>query len=132
MTTSSCPGCCDVFSETDVNTIRIMTELCANIMQQSKDHPLVGKEIVPICRRQVLNTCGIDISAVLQEQIRLGRTVKQILNEIRSLNGSLCFKHNFGVDMWRLGIPHRITVNFSTSKMKVCDTLWANDTNTCN
>ncbi|KAK9712120.1 Resistance to inhibitors of cholinesterase [Popillia japonica] len=105
-------GCCDVFSETDINTIKIMSELCSSIIQQSGDKPLSGKEIVARCKAEVQQTCGIDISAVLQEQFRLGRPVKQILNEIRSLNGSLCLKYNYGVAPWRLGVPHRISVNF--------------------
>lgn len=88
-----------------------MSELCSNIIQQSdSEKPPSGKEIVSQCRAAVLKTCGIDISAVLQEQVRLGTTVKQILEEIRSLNGSLCLKYNFGVSPWKLGVPHRVTV----------------------
>lgn len=89
-----------------------MSELCSSIIQStdSEKSPPTGKEIVSQCRAAVLKTCGIDISAVLQEQVRLGTTVKQILEEIRSLNGSLCLKYNFGVSPWKLGVPHRITV----------------------
>ncbi|XP_022920732.2 uncharacterized protein [Onthophagus taurus] len=105
-------GCCYVFSETDVNTIELMSELCSSIIDQSKG-PLSGKEIVNRCRKEVLETCGIDISGVLQEQIRFGRTIKQILNELRSLNGSLCLKYHFGVSPWRLGVGHKVNTNYT-------------------
>lgn len=97
-----------------------MSELCSRIIEKNdNEKPPSGKEIVSQCRAAVLKTCGIDISAVLQEQVRLGATVKQILEEIRSLNGSLCLKYNFGVSPWKLGVPHRITVK-TESKPIVC------------
>ncbi|XP_008195611.2 uncharacterized protein RIC-3 isoform X1 [Tribolium castaneum] len=102
-------GCCDVISETDINTIKIMSELCSSIINSTN-----GKEIVQKCRQEVLETCGIDISVVLQEQVRLGRNLKQILDQIRSLNGSLCLKYNYGVDPWRLGVAHRVTVKVAS------------------
>ncbi|XP_044263312.1 uncharacterized protein LOC123010468 isoform X2 [Tribolium madens] len=102
-------GCCDVISETDINTIKIMSELCSSIINSTN-----GKEIVQKCRQKVLETCGIDISIVLQEQVRLGRNLKQILDQIRSLNGSLCLKYNYGVDPWRLGVAHRVTVKVAS------------------
>lgn len=96
-----------------------MSELCSNIVQ-NEDLPLSGKEIVMKCRSAVLETCGIDISAVLQEQVRLGQTVKQILDEIRSLNGSLCLKYNFGVAPWRLGVPHRVNIKVQSESKQQC------------
>lgn len=104
-----------MISETDVNTIKIMSELCRTIIKKDEDLPLTGREIVAKCQSAVLETCGIDISAVLQEQVRLGQSVKQILDEIRSLNGSLCLKYNFGVAPWTLGVPHRVTVKMPSS-----------------
>lgn len=111
-------GCCDVISELDVNTIKIMSELCKTIIKREEDVPLTGREIVAKCQTAVLETCGIDISAVLQEQVRLGQSVKQILDEVRSLNGSLCLKYNFGVAPWRLGVPHRVTVKMTPSNIR--------------
>lgn len=110
-------GCCDVISDADVDTIKIMSELCKSIIEREGEKSLSGKEIVAQCRVAVLKTCGIDISAVLQEQVRLGATVKQILEEIRSLNGSLCLKYNFGVSPWKLGVPHRITVRVESKRL---------------
>lgn len=109
-------GCCDVISDADVHTIKIMSELCSSLIQNDGDRPPSGKGIVSQCRAAVLATCGIDIAVVLQEQVRLGASVKQILEEIRSLNGSLCLKYNFGVSPWKLGVPHRVTVIRSESK----------------
>lgn len=84
-------GCCDVISDSDVNTIKILVELCNSIVQR----PAIGapvpltKELISQCRKEVLATCAIDIEIVLQEQVRLGKSVKQVLNEVRSLNGSI-------------------------------------------
>lgn len=111
-------GCCDVISETDFNTIRIMSELCRTIIKRD-DEKLSDREIVSQCQKAVLETCAIDITAVLQERVILGHTTKQILDEIRSLNGSLCLKYNFGVSPWRLGVPHRITINVDASSSKI-------------
>lgn len=80
--------------------------------------PFTDKEIYQNCRKEVNETCGIDLSDVLQERFRLGKNVKQILDEIRSLNGSLCLKYNFGVAPWSLGVPHRITVKMSPYSSK--------------
>jgi hypothetical protein len=96
-----------------------MSELCGTIIKADQDKPLTGKEIVQRCRQEVLETCGIDISVVLQEQVRLGQNVKQILDEIRSLNGSLCLKYNYGVAPWKLGVPHRISVNVDPSNPNI-------------
>lgn len=109
-------GCCDVISELDVRTIKIMSEICETIIKQNDDEPLTEKEVLLKCRGAVLETCGIDISAVLQQQVRLGQSVKQIIEEVRSLNGSLCLKYNFGVAPWKLGVPHRIVTGQVNSK----------------
>ncbi|CAH0551060.1 unnamed protein product [Brassicogethes aeneus] len=101
-------GCCDVISELDIKTIKIMSEICGII---NKEENLSNKQMLMKCRSTVLETCGIDISAVLQEQVRLGQSVKHIIDEVRSLNGSLCLKYNFGVAPWKLGVPHRLLAN---------------------
>lgn len=92
-----------------------MTQLCSNIIEHDNGKPLQGKDIVVRCRAEVLNKCGIDISAVLQEQVRLGRSFKQIVDAVRSFNGSLCLKYNFGVSPSRLGAPHRVTFNVASN-----------------
>ncbi|XP_060515857.1 interaptin isoform X2 [Cylas formicarius] len=109
--------CCDVIYDTDLNTIRIMSELCKSIIN-AKAEPPTSQAIVRQCRKAVLESCGIDISAVLQEKVGLGHSVKQILEEVRSLNGSLCLKHHFGVSPWRLGVPHRVTLSMGSSSIR--------------
>lgn len=100
-----------------------MSELCNNIIQQDDEKPLKGQEIIIRCRAEVLNKCGIDISAVLQEQVRLGRSFKQIVDEVRSFNGSLCLKYKFGVSPWRLGVTHRV-VNLGPACKNSCSFLF--------
>lgn len=95
-----------------------MSELCKTLIKHDDVTHLTGREIVNQCQKAVLETCGIDISAVLQERVTLGHTTKHILDEIRSLNGSLCLKYNFGVSPWRLGVPHRVTIKVSPSPSK--------------
>lgn len=96
-----------------------MSELCSTIIKKGDNAEFTAREIVSQCQKAVLETCGIDISAVLQERVILGHTTKQILDEIRSLNGSLCLKYNFGVSPWRLGVPHRVTVNVASTPSKI-------------
>ncbi|XP_057651491.1 uncharacterized protein LOC130891029 isoform X2 [Diorhabda carinulata] len=108
-------GCCDVIYERDVTTIKLMSEICKTIIKNNEENSLLNKDVIQKCQSIVLDTCGIDISAVLQGQVRLGHSTKQILEEIRSLNGSLCLKYNFGVAPWELGVPHRVNVKMLPS-----------------
>ncbi|XP_065167588.1 resistance to inhibitors of cholinesterase protein 3 isoform X2 [Atheta coriaria] len=105
-------GCCDVLAERDINTIKMMSELCASIIDTKGANLRNHKAIVAKCREEVLQTCGIDIAAVLDEKIRLGIPVKRIINEVRSLNGSLCLKYNFGVAPWAISAPHQISTHY--------------------
>ncbi|XP_057324529.1 uncharacterized protein LOC130667101 isoform X2 [Microplitis mediator] len=109
--------CCDLIFETDVNAVDILQEMCKNILNYHQADPRV-RDIVNInklspqsinfCREQVLSRCGIDLSSFLAEEEKLGKTYKQVLEEIRSFNSSLCLKINFGVSISRLGTPHLI------------------------
>lgn len=95
----------------------ILQEMCKNILNHHQVDPRV-RDIVNInklspqsinfCREQVLSRCGIDLSSFLAEEEKLGKTYKQVLEEIRSFNSSLCLKLNFGVSLSRLGTPHLI------------------------
>ncbi|XP_023728045.1 uncharacterized protein LOC111875766 isoform X7 [Cryptotermes secundus] len=112
--------CCDVIFETDVNAIMIMTEMCGNILQhydeidpnliQGFKQGKLTKAGVEACRNEVFNKCGVDITAFLHENVRLGKTYKQILDEVRSFNSSVCLKLNFGVAPGLLGAPRRMRV----------------------
>ncbi|XP_034939178.1 uncharacterized protein RIC-3 isoform X5 [Chelonus insularis] len=109
--------CCDLIFEPDVNAVDILQEMCKNILTHHQVDPRVRdalrtNKLTPqsasFCREEVLSRCGIDLSTFLAEKERVGKSNKQILEEIRSFNGSLCLKNNFGVPLSRLGIPHLI------------------------
>lgn len=97
-----------------------MTEMCGNILQHYDEidpnlikgfkEGRLTKAGVEACRNEVFNKCGVDIRAFLHENVRLGKTYKQILDEVRSFNSSVCLKLNFGVAPGLLGAPHRMRV----------------------
>ncbi|XP_023316216.1 glutamic acid-rich protein-like isoform X4 [Trichogramma pretiosum] len=116
-------GCCDVIFESDVTARDIMQELCQNIAKHHQDqldprvrHALENKRTggaasaasLRLCRDEVLARCGIDLSTFLAEKERLKMSYRQVLEDIRGFNGSLCLKRQFGVASARLGTPHLI------------------------
>ncbi|XP_072751345.1 uncharacterized protein Ric-3 isoform X5 [Anoplolepis gracilipes] len=109
--------CCEVIFESDVTAVDIMQEMCQNILRHHPVDPRVrdalklsklSPQTASLCREEVLARCGIDLSSFLAERERLGKTYKQVLEEIRSFNSSLCLKMNFGVPLSQLGTPHLI------------------------
>ncbi|KYQ58743.1 hypothetical protein ALC60_02391 [Trachymyrmex zeteki] len=109
--------CCEVIFESDVTAVDIMQEMCQNILRHHPIDPRVRdalklSKLTPqtasLCREEVLARCGIDLSSFLAERESLGKTYKQVLEEIRSFNSSLCLKMNFGVPLSQLGTPHLI------------------------
>ena len=91
--------------------------MCRNVLRHHQVDPRVrdvltmGKltpQSASLCREEVLARCGIDLSAFLAEKERLGKSYKQVLEEIRSFNSSLCLKLNFGIPLSQLGTPHLI------------------------
>ncbi|XP_063239196.1 resistance to inhibitors of cholinesterase protein 3 isoform X2 [Bacillus rossius redtenbacheri] len=114
----SSQACCDVIFENDVNAIKIVVEMCGNILHQYDDvdpkltrafeEGRLSKDVVRTCRNEVLSKCGVDITAFLEERVRLGHTYRQILDEIRSFNSSVCLKTNFGVAPALLGAPRHM------------------------
>ncbi|XP_020278077.1 uncharacterized protein LOC109851907 isoform X2 [Pseudomyrmex gracilis] len=110
-------ACCEVIFESDVTAVDIMQEMCQNILRHHSVDPRVRdvlklNKLTPqsasLCREEVLARCGIDLSSFLAQRERLGKTYKQVLEEIRSFNRSLCLKMNFGVPLSQLGTPHLI------------------------
>ncbi|XP_033221782.1 uncharacterized protein LOC117175986 isoform X2 [Belonocnema kinseyi] len=110
-------ACCDVIFESDVNAVDIMQEMCRNVLKHHQVDPRVRDALTmgkltpqssSLCREEVLARCGIDLSAFLAERERLGKSYKQVLEEIRSFNSSLCLKMNFGIPLSQLGTPHLI------------------------
>ncbi|XP_076635751.1 RIC3 acetylcholine receptor chaperone isoform X3 [Colletes latitarsis] len=115
--TSDSSACCDVIFESDVNAADIMYEICQNILKHHQVDPRVRDvlktvKLTPqsasLCREEILARCGIDLSTFLAERERLGKSSKQVLEEIRSFNGSLCLKMHFGIPLSQLGTPHLI------------------------
>ncbi|KAL6443055.1 hypothetical protein ACFW04_002796 [Cataglyphis niger] len=109
--------CCEVIFESDVTAVDIMQEMCQNILRHHPVDPRIrdalklnklSAQTANLCREEVLARCGIDLSSFLAERERLGETYKQVLEEIRSFNSSLCLKMNFGVPLSQLGVPHLI------------------------
>lgn len=74
--------------------------------------------VVKKCSSIILNTCSVDISTLLSDNIQLGQSYKNVLEEIRAVNKSLCLKYNFGVDLKLIGVPHRIKEIFDVSSKK--------------
>ncbi|XP_025072973.1 uncharacterized protein LOC105422488 isoform X2 [Pogonomyrmex barbatus] len=109
--------CCEVIFESDVTAVDIMQEMCQNILRH---HPVDSRvrdalklskltpQTASLCREEVLARCSIDLSSFLAERESLGKTYRQVLEEIRSFNSSLCLKVNFGVPLSQLGMPHLI------------------------
>lgn len=94
-----------------------MQEMCQNILRHHQVDPKVrdalkASKLTPysssLCRQEVLARCGLDLSSFLAEEKSLGKTYRQVLEEIRSFNGSFCLKVNFGVPLSQLGTPHLI------------------------
>lgn len=114
---STSDACCEVLFESDVTALDIMQEMCQNVLRHHHIDPRVrdalktskmAQQIANLCREEVLARCGIDLSSFLAEKERLGKTYKQVLEEIRSFNSSLCLKTNFGISLSQLGTPHLI------------------------
>lgn len=110
-------ACCDVIFESDVTAADIMHEICQNILKHHQVDPRVRDvlrtiKLTPqsasLCREEILARCGIDLSTFLAEKERLGKSNKQVLEEIRSFNSSLCLKMHFGIPLSQLGTPHLI------------------------
>ncbi|XP_053982936.1 HIV Tat-specific factor 1 homolog isoform X2 [Hylaeus volcanicus] len=115
--TSDSSACCDVIFQSDVNAADIMYEICQNILKHHQVDPRVRDALKTIkltpqsaslCREEILARCGIDLSTFLAERESLGKSNKQVLEEIRSFNGSLCLKMHFGIPLSQLGTPHLI------------------------
>lgn len=100
-------GCCDVVFEKDVLTFRVMSEMCSRVIGVPEGAAMTPARVAT-CRAAVLQRCDIDIAAFLNEQVKLGRSHRQILDELRSFNTSVCLRLHFGVSPASLGAPRRM------------------------
>lgn len=97
----------------DVNAIKILTEMCGRIITKHDEldpkflsdfaQGKMNKEVVNTCKREVLNKCGVDITSFLAQQVGIGQTFHQILENIKTFNNSVCLKQNFGLERSLLG-----------------------------
>lgn len=120
--------------------------MCQNILKHHQIDPRVRDALrtikltpqsASLCREEILARCGIDLSTFLAERERLGKSYKQVLEEIRSFNSSLCLKMSFGIPLSQLGTPHLIRYHIlmphSKNYIKFCSKLLILLTNkTCN
>lgn len=97
-------GCCNVLSSTDVNIVKILTDICDRIIETMDKKTKLEK-----CRQEIFNTCAINITDLINENkiVKITHN-KHVIDEIRSLNGSLCLKYHYGVSLTSLGVTHRL------------------------
>ncbi|VVC40794.1 Hypothetical protein CINCED_3A018757 [Cinara cedri] len=97
-------GCCNVVSNTDENIVKIVMEICDHVIETTNKKTKLEK-----CRLEILNTCAINITDIISgDKVNDISYNKHVINEIRSLNGSLCLKYHYGVSLTSLGVMHRL------------------------
>ncbi|KAL5243852.1 hypothetical protein ACI65C_011262 [Semiaphis heraclei] len=97
-------GCCNVLSSTDVNLVKIVMDICDRVIETTDKKTKFEK-----CHKEIFKTCAINITDLFNEN-KVGKIShnKRLLDEIRSLNGSLCLKYHYGVSLTSLGVTHRL------------------------
>lgn len=122
-------GCCDVLLDKDVNGVKLVNELCSTVLRLSDKFNSnfffttnrLNKDAVKYCRNVVLETCDIDINVLLKDTIELDLQYKNVLEDIRTFNKSLCLKYHFDITLDLLGTPHRVKkFNVTTATSKKC------------
>ncbi|XP_017768528.1 PREDICTED: uncharacterized protein LOC108556776 isoform X2 [Nicrophorus vespilloides] len=116
-------GCCDVFSDSDVTTIKIIWEMCDDIIIRDGKGRRGIDGVLERCRSKVMDTCGIDVGPLVSQgraraDLKFGTRIKRILQDLRTLNGSLCLKHNFGLDPQHLGVGHKVTADYKATSVR--------------
>lgn len=93
-----------MLSSTDTNIVKIVTDICDRIIETMDKKTKLEK-----CREEIFNTCAINITDLINEN-KIGKIThnKHVIDEIRSLNGSLCLKYHYGVSLTSLGVTHRL------------------------
>lgn len=103
-------GCCNVLSTTDVNIAKIVSDICDRVVETTDKTIQLEK-----CRLEIFNTCAINITDLISDHKAEDISYsKNVINEIRSLNGSLCLKYHYGVSLTSLGVIHRLKDNDPT------------------
>lgn len=100
-------GCCDVVSGMDMNIVKIVMDICDRVIETTDKKTKMNK-----CRLEILNTCAINVTDLISgHKVNDISYNKHVIDEIRSLNGSLCLKYHYGVSLTSLGVTHRLKDN---------------------
>lgn len=106
-------GCCDVMSGMDVNIVKIVMDICDRVIETTDKKIKLEK-----CCLEILNTCAINVTDLINEKKVNGiSNNKHVIDEIRSLNGSLCLNYHYGVSLTSLGVMHRLINKYNDSLM---------------
>lgn len=83
-------------------------DLCDRIVE-TKDKTTKLKK----CSQDIFNTCAINITDLISEHKvgDISYNNQNVIDEIRSLNGSLCLKYHYGMSLTSLGVTHRLKDN---------------------
>ncbi|KAL1449279.1 hypothetical protein WDU94_000488 [Cyamophila willieti] len=110
-------GCCDVIFEKDIQTLKIITQLCEeNVLLNTitnSSRPLSKPAMLNLCYQQLQETCNIDLSNLfkMNQRHELDSTFKEFIGIVRSFNSSLCLKYHYNVNFNLLGTPRMINSN---------------------
>lgn len=116
-------GCCDVIFEKDIQTLKILTQLCEESVVLNPSPKLSQSALLNLCYQQLQETCNIDLSPLYKMSARheFDSSFKKFLGIVRSYNSSLCLKDHYHVNLNLIGTPHIIksTVMKATSLINV-------------
>lgn len=112
----------------------MVLDVCNAVLKKSEKFDIVLNKLdhkaFERCRSVINSTCSVDIQTLLKDKIRLDSSYKAILEQLRTVNSSFCFKYHFDINLDIIGVPHRLkNPNFishsSKEKLKQCDFLSA-------
>lgn len=96
-----------MLSSSDVNIVKTITDICDRVIETTDKKIKLKK-----CCDEIFSTCAINITDLISGK-KVGDISynKNVIDEIRSLNGSLCLKYHYGVSLTSLGVTHRLKDN---------------------
>lgn len=103
-----------MLSSTDINIVKIVKDVCDRVTTDKTTK-------LEKCRQDIFKNCAINITDLIIEK-KVGDISfhKHVIDEIQSLNGSMCLKYHYGVSLTSLGVTHRLKDNDNkTSKTQV-------------
>lgn len=90
-----------------MNIVKIITDICDRVVETTDKKSKLEK-----CYLDIFNNCAINITHLINVN-EVGGILynRQVIDEIKSLNGSLCLKYHYGVSLTSLGVSHRLKDN---------------------